>query len=91
MAAYDSPGYPNQLPGFEPRPAHDYMTAPGTEPGHLPGDHITVTTGLPGSGTVMSLTGSGANLPAQDYSGSIGATGAGEGTAVSTHHPNAGH
>jgi hypothetical protein len=32
MARYDSPGYQNQLPGFAPRPAHDYLTAPGSPP-----------------------------------------------------------
>jgi hypothetical protein len=27
---YDSPGFPDQLPGFPPRSSHDYGTAPGS-------------------------------------------------------------
>lgn len=35
MARYDSPGYPDQVPGFAPRNSHDYHTAPGS-PGDRP-------------------------------------------------------
>lgn len=30
MASYDSAGYGDQLPGFEPQNSHDYGTAPGS-------------------------------------------------------------
>ena len=30
MAAYDSPGFEDQLPAFSPRSSHDYMPPPGS-------------------------------------------------------------
>ena len=60
MAAYDSPGFLDHLPGLPPQSSHDYGTAPGSDASYRPEPQITVMTGLPGVGSVMPLTGSGA-------------------------------
>ncbi len=57
MARYDSPGFPDQIPGFAPRNSHDYGTAPGSDAGwhHSPPIPVGQVSGLPGVGAVLPL------------------------------------
>lgn len=96
MASYDSPGFPDRLPGFPARNSHDYMTAAGSAPDRPGERQETVTSGLPGSGVVLSFGGSAATdqpgqyPPREPFTGlPLDGTGAGDGHPAGPGNPNA--